>query len=90
MASRTAGALTAAGGSIAATMTLGGAAPSPAQVALAWAIRQGDVIAIPQSTDAAHLRANRDAAGLVLDPDALAALDNAFPPPTRDAPLATL
>lgn len=56
---------------------------SPAQVALAWAMRHRDVIAIPQSSNPEHLRDNRAAAGLHLDAAALAALDAAFPPPRQ-------
>jgi diketogulonate reductase-like aldo/keto reductase len=55
---------------------------TPAQVALAWLARQGDVIAIPQSTNPAHVRANRAATDRTLDAAALAALDAAFPGPT--------
>jgi diketogulonate reductase-like aldo/keto reductase len=51
---------------------------TPAQVALAWLIRQGDVMAIPQSSDLAHVRDNRAANDIALD---AAALDAAFPAP---------
>ncbi len=61
---------------------------TPAQLALAWLTRQGDVMAIPQSADLAHLRENRAAIDLALDADALAALDAAFPPPSGPSPLA--
>ena len=61
---------------------------TPAQVALAWLLTRPGVIAIPQSTDPAHLTDNRAAAGLKLDPATLAALDAAFPPPSRATPLA--
>jgi len=40
---------------------------TPAQAALAWLVRQGDVMAIPQSSDLAHVRDNRAAIGLALD-----------------------
>jgi diketogulonate reductase-like aldo/keto reductase len=63
---------------------------TPAQVALAWAIRQPDVIAIPKASDPAHVRENAAAAALVLDDADLAAIDRAFPPPTRPEPLAVL
>lgn len=56
-------------------------------VALAWAIRSGQVIAIPESGTPAHVRANADACTLQLDARDLADLDNAFPPPTRKQPL---
>ncbi|MEA9659995.1 aldo/keto reductase [Xanthomonas campestris] len=56
-------------------------------VALAWAIRGGQVIAIPESGTPAHVRANADACTLQLDAQDLADLDSAFPPPTRKQPL---
>lgn len=55
----------------------------PAQIALAWALRQPGVLVIPKSSSAAHLRANGAAADLALTPDDLQRLDEAFPPPTR-------
>jgi diketogulonate reductase-like aldo/keto reductase len=60
----------------------------PAQVALAWVLRDPNTIAIPKATRPAHVRANRAAADLVLDASALAALDGVFPPPRRKKPLA--
>lgn len=59
-----------------------------AQVALAWVLREGDVIAIPKAANAAHLADNLAAASIALTPEELAALDAAFPPPTRKKPLA--
>ena len=56
---------------------------TPAQVALAWVLHQDGVIAIPKAADPVHLRANRAAADLRLSDEDLAALDRAFPPPTR-------
>ncbi|MCS3745946.1 diketogulonate reductase-like aldo/keto reductase [Xanthomonas arboricola] len=56
-------------------------------VALAWAIRSGQVIAIPESGTPAHVRENAAACTLQLDAQDLAALDSAFPPPTRKQPL---
>ena len=58
-----------------------------AQVALAWAMRDGATIAIPKATRAEHVRDNRAAHDLVLTPDDLAEIDRAFPPPTRAKPL---
>jgi diketogulonate reductase-like aldo/keto reductase len=60
---------------------------TPAQIALGWLLRSPDVVAIPQSADVEHVRANRAAARLRLDPPTLAALDAAFPPPTGPTPL---
>ena len=61
---------------------------TPAAVSLAWALRHDDVIAIPKSSDSAHLRANAEAADLRLDGDDLAAIDAALPPPRGPSPLA--
>jgi len=56
---------------------------TPAQVAIAWALRHPGVIAIPKATDAAHVRDNAAAAALQLTAGDLAAIDAAFPPPRR-------
>jgi diketogulonate reductase-like aldo/keto reductase len=63
---------------------------TPAQVALAWLLRQDGVVAIPKAVSPEHVRENRAAAGLALDAEALAALDAAFPPPARATPLEML
>jgi diketogulonate reductase-like aldo/keto reductase len=63
---------------------------TPAQVALAWLLRQEGVIAIPKTSNAAHMRENRAAAGLKLTQADLAALDKAFPPPKGPRPLEML
>lgn len=63
---------------------------TPAQVALAWVLRAGDVLAIPKATGTGHVEENRAAAGLTLDADDLAALDAAFPPPSGPEPLQML
>ncbi len=60
----------------------------PAQVALAWLVRQKGVIVIPKAADEAHLRENRAALELRLSRRDLATLDRAFPPPTRKRALA--
>jgi diketogulonate reductase-like aldo/keto reductase len=61
-----------------------------AALALAWVMRTPDVIAIPQSCDVAHLRANCAAAFAGLDDALVAALDAAFPPPRKATPLTVL
>ena len=61
-----------------------------AQVALAWSLREPDVVAIPKAVKPEHIRENRAAHDLVLTPEDLAELDRAFPPPTRKIPLQTL
>ena len=63
---------------------------SAAQVALAWALRSADVIAIPKAVRAEHLRDNLAAADLALDADAHAAIDAAFPAPRRKRRLAMI
>lgn len=62
---------------------------SPAQVALAFAIRDG-AIAIPKAASLEHVRDNRAAAELVLTADDLTALAADFPPPQRKVRLAML
>ena len=52
-----------------------------AQVALAWVLRQPDVIAIPKAGHLEHVRENRDALDIALAPEDLGELDAAFPPP---------
>ena len=54
---------------------------SPAAVALAWTIRSGNIIAIPESGSAAHLKENAVALSLTLSPQELQMLDAAHPPP---------
>jgi diketogulonate reductase-like aldo/keto reductase len=61
---------------------------TPAQVALAWLLRQEDIIVIPKASHPAHLRENRAAIDLRLTDEDLAALDQAFPPPRKKMPLA--
>ena len=63
---------------------------SPAQVALAWALRHDNVVAIPKAARLAHVRDNAKAADIVLTEEDLADIDRAFPPPRRDGPLETL
>ena len=63
---------------------------TPAQVALAWLIRQDGVIAIPKAGSAAHVDENLAALDLKLTEDDLAALDRAFPPPQGPQPLEML
>ena len=54
-----------------------------AAVALAWAVRSGMVIAIPESGSAAHVKENAVALSLTLTPQELATLDAKYPPPRR-------
>jgi diketogulonate reductase-like aldo/keto reductase len=52
---------------------------SAAAVALAWAIRSGNVIAIPESGSAAHVKENAVALSLTFTPQELQTLDTAHP-----------
>jgi diketogulonate reductase-like aldo/keto reductase len=63
---------------------------TPAQVAIAWALRRDGVIAIPKAGDPAHVAENAAAAELVLSAEDLAEIDAAHPPPSGKRPLAML
>jgi diketogulonate reductase-like aldo/keto reductase len=63
---------------------------SAAQIALAWALRDPHIVAIPKAASALHVRDNRGALDLELSPDDLRELDAAFPPPRDKTPLAML
>lgn len=56
---------------------------TPAQVALAFVLRQPGIIAIPKAATKDHVDANRAACDLTLEAEDLAAIDLAFPPPKR-------
>lgn len=58
-----------------------------AQIALAWVLRQKDVIAVPKAVRPQHIRENRAALDIVLTPDDLAEIDLRFPPVRRKRPL---
>jgi diketogulonate reductase-like aldo/keto reductase len=60
---------------------------TPAQVALAWAMREPDVMAIPKASSREHVRENRASADVSLDARTRSALDRAFAPPRRRTPL---
>jgi diketogulonate reductase-like aldo/keto reductase len=63
---------------------------TPAQIALGWLLRSPDVLAIPESADIEHIRDNRAAATLQLDPPMLDAIDAAFSPPAGPTPLSVI
>ncbi|MCL6289173.1 aldo/keto reductase [Streptomyces sp. ID03-2B] len=63
---------------------------TPAQIALAWVLRHGDVIAIPKASSRAHVEENRTALEVDLTAEDLAMLDRAFPPPESKRPLEML
>ena len=56
---------------------------SAAAVALAWTIRNGDVIAIPESGSVAHVKENAVALSLTLTPQDIEALEVAHPLPKQ-------
>lgn len=60
---------------------------TPSQVALAWALRQDGIVAIPEATQPAHVRDNRGSVDIRLSAPDLAEIDRAFPPPTKAQPL---
>ena len=57
---------------------------SASAVALAWVIRSGNVIAIPESGSAAHVKENAVALSLRLTPTDIQTLDDAFPMSPKD------
>jgi diketogulonate reductase-like aldo/keto reductase len=63
---------------------------TPAQIALAWVLRQRDMLVIPKAGSEAHVRENRAALDIALSRDDLAELDRAFPPPRGPRPLELL
>ncbi|WP_085597791.1 MULTISPECIES: aldo/keto reductase [unclassified Pseudomonas] len=56
---------------------------TPAQVALAWLLRQDGVLAIPKAVRPEHVRLNAEAGELQLQPQDLQELDRVFAPPAR-------
>ena len=57
------------------------------QIMLAWAIRGGNVIAIPKSASKQHTLENAAAGDIELTEEELKMLDKAFPAPDREVPL---
>lgn len=62
-------------------------AATAAQMALAWCIREPDVIAIPKSADPKRIEENFDAARITLTAAELAQIDRLFPLPPSNQPL---
>lgn len=58
-------------------------AATPAQVALAWILREGGINVIPRTGSPSHVRENRAALDLELSPEDLAEIDQTYPPPTE-------
>ena len=63
---------------------------TPAKLAIAWLLHQDNCVVIPKSSSIDHVEENRAALDLQLSVDDLAALDAAFPPPTKRVPLEML
>ncbi len=63
---------------------------TPAQVAIAWTLRDPNVVSIPKASDTTHVRQNAATRDVRLIPDDLATLDAAFAPPARKRGLAML
>jgi len=63
---------------------------TPAQVALAWLLRQPDKVAIPKAGRPEHIRENRAALEIELTDRDIKELDKAFPAPDRKIPLEML
>jgi diketogulonate reductase-like aldo/keto reductase len=63
---------------------------TPAQVALAWVLRQDNIIAIPKAASPAHVRENRAALDLRLTEQDFIELDRAFSPPKGPSSLEML
>jgi diketogulonate reductase-like aldo/keto reductase len=63
---------------------------TPAQVALAWLLRQQGMIVIPKAARLEHVRDNRGALDVMLTQEDLASLDRAFPPPKAKSSLGML
>ncbi len=63
---------------------------APAQVALAWLLRQDGMMVIPKATRPEHVRENFGALDVNLTADDLTALDRAFPPPKGRSTLGVL
>jgi diketogulonate reductase-like aldo/keto reductase len=63
---------------------------TPAQLSLAWVLRQPGVIAIPKASTVEHVRENATAAEIQLDAATVAALDAIFPARRKRSPLEML
>jgi diketogulonate reductase-like aldo/keto reductase len=60
---------------------------TPAQIMLAWVLRQEGIIAIPKAGTPQHVKENRAALNIQLTKEDLNLLDELFPPPKRKIPL---
>ena len=57
------------------------------QIMLAWAVRDGNTVAIPKSSSETHTIENAQAADIVLSDEELKMLDKEFPAPDREVAL---
>jgi len=63
---------------------------TPAQIAVAWVLRQRDIMVVPKSGTLEHVRENRAALDIELTEQDLGELNRAFPPPKGPRPLELL
>jgi diketogulonate reductase-like aldo/keto reductase len=63
---------------------------TPAQIVLAWVLRQPDVITIPKASSEAHVRDNAGSLEIKLTKEDLTDLDREFPPPKSKRPVPVL
>ena len=63
---------------------------TPAQIALAWVLRQPGVIAIPKASNKTHVRENAGSVEIELTKEDLAEIDRFFPAPKSKQPLPIL
>ncbi len=63
---------------------------TPAQVAIAWTMRDGNVISIPKASNAAHVKENARAGTIALSSQDLAEIDSHHKPPRRKQSLGIL
>lgn len=63
---------------------------TPAQIAIAWSLRDMHIISIPKASDLKHVRENAAAADIELTAEDLAEIDAGHPPPSRKESLGLL
>jgi diketogulonate reductase-like aldo/keto reductase len=63
---------------------------TPAQIAIAWSLRDGHIISIPKAGDFKHVRENAAAADIELTAQDLAEIDARHPPPAHKESLGLL
>ena len=63
---------------------------TPAQIAIAWVLRQSGIIAIPKASNKTHVRDNARSVDIQLTDQDFADIDREFPPPKSKQPLPML